>query len=248
MDDMATYETTRDVPANDAVHSVSTSAKKCRDETTSSDKKKDASVPTWNLRLGHLLPVKAVNRHVKARLLPHMTCPSIDCQSRLKGKYRRRFDGSLTRSEEIWALHVDTKGMLHVSSTEGHRYFVTIVEEASRYVKVVKSNMEVSELLLRFVKFFEKQTGRVVKRMHMDGGSEFFRARDYLEDHGCDVSTSTPYTPESNSLVERMNQTVVTTLACRCLQNAKMPQTYLQYAVRHVVDCRNYVLDFQTKK
>lgn len=69
-------------------------------------------VRTWHLRLDHALLLKAVRRHIKAVLLPDVTCSSFDCESWLKRIYRRRFDGSSTGSPDIGTLSVEKKGKL----------------------------------------------------------------------------------------------------------------------------------------
>lgn len=207
-----------------------------------SSKRTDESVKTWHLRLGHALPVKAVRRHVREGLLPHVVCKSTDCKVCLKGKFRRRFDGSLTDTDKFGSLHVDTKGKVDVTSVHGHNYFVTIVEEFSRFVAVrpIRSKSDAAEEVLRFVKYFEKQTGHPVRKIHTDGGTEFRRALDRLDADGVQISVTTAHTPESNGLAERAHQTILS-LARSCLYESKLPEKYWSYAIRHVADCRNFV-------
>lgn len=211
-------------------------------KTDTVNKKTEGSIKTWHLRLGHALPVKAVKHHVLHGLLPHVTCKYPDCKVCLKGKFRRRFDGSITNSTTIGTLHVDTKGKVEIPSIQGHKYFVTIVEEFSRFVCVcpIRCKADAADKVLRFIKYFEKQSGHTVRRIHADGGTEFTKAIDHLRDDGLNISITAPYTPESNGLAERTHQTVLS-LARTCLQESKIPEKYWSYAVRHVVDCRNFV-------
>lgn len=215
----------------------------------SSVTEKNETVQTWHLRLGHSLPIKAVRRHVKDGILPHISCKVIDCEVCHSGKFKRRFGGSLTSAEEVGTIHVDTKGQLETESTRGHKYFVTMIEEYSRFVSVrpIKSKGEAASEVLKFIRFFEKQSGRVVKKVHTDGGTEFLRSLSELERQGVDISTTVPYTPESNGLAERTHQTVVAN-ARTCLHQAKLPLKFWNFAVSHVVDCRNYIRHDTTKK
>lgn len=204
--------------------------------------KGDEIVKTWHLRLGHALPLKDVRQNVKEGLLPHVSCTSIHCEACLKGKYKRRFSGSLTRSTEPDTLYFDTKGKIETESVIGHYYFVTIVEEHSRFIAVrqIRSKEDASYAVLSYIRYIEKQSGCTVKRVHTDGGSEFKRALDTLKDQGVHVSITTSHTPESNGLAERTHSTILG-LARTCLAQAKLPLQYWEYAVKHVADCKNSV-------
>lgn len=116
-------------------------------------KARDEIVKTWYLRLGHDLPLKAVARHVTDVLLPHVSCTSVDCDICLKGEFKRRFAGSLTSSMEPDTLQFDTKGKIETESGHGHHYFVTIVEEHSRFVatRPIRSKADASHAILAYV-------------------------------------------------------------------------------------------------
>ena len=101
--------------------------------------------------------------------------------------------------------------------------------------------------LLQFVRFFERQTGRLVRTLHTDGGTEFSRAASDLREMGVEVHTTTPYTAPSNCLAERSHGVIVA-LARKFLSQANLPFKYWNYAVRHVVDCKNAVPHSTTKK
>lgn len=194
----------------------------------------------WHNRLGHAKSVKEISKLVRNGQLPHISCRKIDCEDCAKGKYRRKFQGSLTKEAEVGRLHVDTKGKVDTPSVNGHLFFLTIVDEYSRFTQTypMKSKGEASELLLNFIKKFEKQSNRVVKKIHSDNGTEFSRAFDILKKDGLEITTSTAYTPESNGLVERTHGVLLSSIRS-CLQKAKLPMTYWNYALRHVTDSRN---------
>lgn len=64
----------------------------------------------WNLRLGHVLPQKAIVKHVRSGLLPHVHSLKVYCDDCLKGKFKRSYRGSQSKEDNIGTLHVDTKG------------------------------------------------------------------------------------------------------------------------------------------
>lgn len=154
----------------------------------------------------------------------------------------------MTRASEMGTLHFDTKGKIETPSINGPNYFASIIDEYSRYtaVRPIKSKADASDAVLRFVRFFERQTGCTVRKVHTYGGSEFKPALDRLEERGVQVSITSSYTPESNGLAERTNQTILG-LARTCLKQAKLPLQYWSYAVRHVADCKNMVTHSATK-
>lgn len=203
----------------------------------------------WHLRMGHALPLQAVKGYLSKGLLPHVAQSNVDCEPCVHGKERRRFRGSLTSAARVGRLHCDTKGKVDTQSDEGHGYFLTVVDEFSRFTHVcpLRSKSEASDSLLSFIRRFEKQTGHTVTGVHTDGGTEFRRALDQLDTDGVDVSTTTPYTPESNGLAERTHA-VITSLARACIKQSKLPMGLWHHAVRHVTDARNAVKHSTTKK
>lgn len=212
------------------------------DERRSSDQ-----VDLWHNRLGHVTSVENVRKLVKEGELPHVECSMPDCRSCAKGKYRNRFSGSLSNARKVGRLHVDTKGKVEEKSEGGHKYFLTIVEEYSRYTAVfpLRTKGEASDQLLQFIKWFEKQSGYVVTAVHTDGGSEFKRALFFLTAEGVDVSISTAYTPNSNGLVERSHGIILSNVRS-CMEQAKLPAKYWHWAIRHVTACRNFIPHHRT--
>lgn len=214
-----------------------------------SDKDITRDAEIWHRRLGHTKTSNSIKEMVRNDKLPHVNCSTVNCEPCAKGKFRRSFKGSLTNADYVGRLHVDTKGKVDTQSINGHLYFLTIVDEFSRYTATypMKRKSEASELLLNFVIRFEKQTGHTVKQIHGDNGTEFMRAFDSLRKKGVVVTTSAAYTPESNGLVERTHSVLLGSMRS-CLIQSKLPNSYWNYVIRHVTDCRNFVPHSGTKK
>ena len=68
-----------------------------------------------------------------------------------------------------------------------------------------------------------------------------------VRDKGVQVHLTTPYTAASNGLAER-SHSVILSLARTCLSQANLPFKYWNYAVKHVVDCKNSVPHSTTKQ
>lgn len=87
-------------------------------------------------------------------------------------------------------------GKVDVESNDGHRYFLNVVDECSRFIYVcsLRSKSKASESLLAFGCRFEKQSRHSDYAIHTNGGTEFTRALDRLDKNGVDVSIATLFT------------------------------------------------------
>lgn len=132
--------------------------------------------------------------------------------------------------------------MIETELVHGHRYFVCIVDAFTRYtvVRSIRSEVDASDAVLCFVKFFQRRGGCTVKRVHTDGGSEFIPALSQLKGQGVQVSVTTAFISRSNGLAERTHQNVLA-LARTRLKQAKLPHRFWNYAVRHGADYKNMV-------
>lgn len=196
----------------------------------------------WHNRLGHLGSDKDISDMISAGIIPSAKSRKENCDPCMKGKFRRFFRGSLTKAENPGSIHADLVGRVNPASHEGYEYFLTIIDELTRYAEIVplRTKSEASAALLRFMKRFERQTSERLKSLHIDGGSECSKARTHFESEGVRVTTSTPYAPSSNGLAER-TQGVLLSLARTCLIEANIPLKYWVEALQHVTKARNLV-------
>lgn len=117
--------------------------------------------------------------------------------------------------------------MISYRSVGGNQYFVVIVDEYSRFFQAIQicQKIEASSKVLEFVRCFEIHSGHPVRSLYTNGGTEFSNFRRTLQEKVVDVKESTPYTPQSNGLLERQVGTVMTA-ARATLIKAKFPMTY----------------------
>ena len=100
------------------------------------------------------------------------------CNSCLIGKSKRQPFPKLTKdlkTEVLELVHADVMGPLDVKSWGGCRYILTIIDDASRFIKVCFLKAK-SDVLGEFKKWkiqAEKQTGELLKRVRTDNGLEF---------------------------------------------------------------------------
>ena len=90
------------------------------------------------------------------------------------------------------------------SLIHGHKYFLTIVDDYSRYTWVfpLKQKFEVVKILENFVVFIQTQFETTIKVIRNDNETEFF-ATNFFINKGIIHQTSCVNTPQQNSVVER---------------------------------------------
>lgn len=106
-----------------------------------------------------------------------------------------RYDGSLTREDRTGVLHVDTKGKVVTQSIDVRIEFLAIVDNHSRFTftRPLRSKAGVSDALLQYVLFFERQTGKpapTVHSEHNDGATHFLHAMDIFHKKRCAYHTN----------------------------------------------------------
>ena len=187
---------------------------------------------TWHLRYGHL-NCNDVKLLFNQKLVTGMKLSSTDhvegCHGCAVGKSKRvpfpkKSDRKTTRPLEL--VHSDVCGPFHVDSVGGSRYFVTFVDDYSRYVTVfmIKSKSEAFDKFVDFVimsenKFgvkvqdfeLEGELGLKLKKFRSDGGGEYISNRflEFCNWRGIEKQITVPYTPQQNGVAERMNRTLV---------------------------------------
>lgn len=150
---------------------------------------------------------------------------------------------SNTKSEALLELiHSDVCGPMRVPSIGGSRYFVTFIDEKSRWVEVrfLKAKSDVKPEFLKFKAFVETQKGKKVKILRTDNGLEYCGSEftEILEEMGLKRECTVAYTPQQNGTAERMNRTLVEMARCMLLQ-AKLGSKFWAEAISTAAYIRN---------
>jgi hypothetical protein len=139
-------------------------------------------------------------------------------------------------------VHGDICGPVTPTTPSGNRYFILLVDDASRFmwVRALASKDTATAAIKHFQATAEAETGRKLRAFRSNRGGEF-NSTDFAEhcaEHGVRRQLTTPYTPQQNGVVERRNQTVVGTT--RSMLKAKgLPGIFWAEAVTTAV----YVLN-----
>lgn len=201
----------------------------------------------WHRRYGHL-GEQNLNKIASDMLVDGFDYSSNSktfCEPCVEGKHHRSpFSTSgATRSEEVLGLvHSDVCGKVDTQSLSGAEYFLTFIDDKSRYtwVYVIKRKSEVFQKFVEWKALVEKSTGKRLKVLRTDNGGEYTSAEfeNYLKGEGIRHELTVPKTPEQNGVAERMNRTLVETVRCM-LTDGKLPKKFWAEAINTAVYIRN---------
>ena len=135
----------------------------------------------WHFRLGHLSGNRLNILHQHFSFIPKHVDDACDV-CHLAKQRRLSYSPSMSRASKIFELiHMDIWGPFSKTSVHGHKYFLTILDDYSRYTWVVllKSKAEVKLNVENFIIMIENQFETKVKCIRSDNGPEFF-LRDFF--------------------------------------------------------------------
>ena len=137
------------------------------------------------------------------------------CDGCMKGKQTRKSfpKESTTRAHKILELiHTDVCGPMENKSLGGSRYFVTFIDDKSRYTAIyfMKQKNEVFEKYKEFEAMVENVTGKKIRALRSDNGGEYSSKafNNYLQMKGVQRQFTLPRNPQQNGVAERMHRTL----------------------------------------
>jgi hypothetical protein len=196
----------------------------------------------WHFRLGHL-------SHQRLNMMSSLYSDIVSdnknsvcdiCQF-AKQKHLPFSLSTSNASFNFELLHLDIWGPLSVSSIHGHKYFLTIVDDHSRFLWIIllKNKSEVSHHVKSFITMVQNQFNITPKCIRSDNGPEFSIPLFY-ESHGILHQRSCVETPQQNGRVERKHQHILN-VGRALLYQSKLPASYWSYALLHAVFLINRV-------
>ncbi|GKD71188.1 retrovirus-related pol polyprotein from transposon TNT 1-94 [Tanacetum coccineum] len=118
-----------------------------------------------------------------------------------------------TDQEKLYRLYIDLYGPMRVTSVNGKKYILFIVDDYSRFtwMKFLALKDEVPDFIIKFLKMIQVRLNATVRNIHTDNGTEFVNQtmRYYYESVGISHETSVARSPQQNGVVERRNRTLV---------------------------------------
>ncbi|CAI5728373.1 unnamed protein product [Peronospora farinosa] len=131
---------------------------------------------------------------------------------------------------------------MQTSTFSNKRYFVTFIDDKSRFctVYLIHSKSEVLDRFMQLTKFAETQTGRRIKMLRSDNGGEYVSNKfaAFCRNKGIIQQFTPPYTPHLNGVAKRMNRTLVESARCM-IEHAGLSKRYWGEAVSTAAFLRN---------
>lgn len=200
----------------------------------------------WHRRLGHLCRIgmdklrKGEAIGVSYDKMDHEPC--IHC---LEGKQSRKpFKAIQFKRGTVLLelIHADLCGPMSHDSFQGNKYLLVFIDDFSRAIfpYFISSKTQVKDKFCEFQNAVERQKEVKIKIFRTDNGTEFVNQgmRDYLTSKGIKHETTTPYSPQSNGVAERVNRTLVEKARCM-LAEGKLSKVYWQDAVQTAAYLKN---------
>jgi len=105
-------------------------------------------------------------------------------------------------------IHCDIWGPHRNPTHTGARYFLTIVDDFTRFtwVHLMSFKSDTQTILKSFFSWVKTQFQHDIKTLRADNGGEFLSIRPFLDSCGTLFQHSCPYTPQQNGVVERKHR------------------------------------------
>ncbi|KAL0420539.1 UNVERIFIED_CONTAM: Retrovirus-related Pol polyprotein from transposon TNT 1-94 [Sesamum latifolium] len=148
---------------------------------------------------------------------------------------KKPFVGQSTLASGLLDLiHSDVCGSLNTQARGGFSYFITFIDDHSRYGYVYLLRYK-SEAFGRFKEFkleVENQTGRKIKNLRSDRGGEYLSGEflDYLKENGILSQWIPPGTPQLNGVSKRRIRTLLD-MVRSMMSFTELPLSFWGYAL-----------------
>lgn len=176
----------------------------------------------WHERLGHISNSKFAlmkqNNLIDDKELIKMVNPTNDlCEACIKGKQARLpFSKGRDRSHvdrPLYVIHSDVCGPIKPVTIDRKNYFVSFIDEFTHYtvIYLLEHKSEVFKVFQDFVAKSETHFNLKIAYLNCDNGGEYLsnEFKSFCVQKGIQYHLTVPYTPQQNSIAERMNRTLL---------------------------------------
>ena len=202
----------------------------------------------WHKRFCHLNE-QSLKKIFSHGIVDGINCDKFNdlsfCESCVQGKnHRLPFPKKTERrsTKILEVIHSDVCGKISTPSLSNCNYFVTFIDDSSRYVWIyfLQTKDQVFEKFKEFKIFVEKQTGAEIKTLRTDNGGEYTSREfeNFLSSNGIKHEKTVPKTPEQNGISERMNRSLVESVRTM-LHDADLPRKFWAEALSTAAYVKN---------
>ena len=177
----------------------------------------------WHGILGHV-NFDTLHKLMNLELLPKFKIDANHkCEICVESKLTRASFHNIERSTEpLELIHSDTCDLKYVQTRGGKKFFVTFIDDCTRYcyVYLLRSKDEALEKFMHYKNAVENQLGRKIKAIRSYRGGEYDAPFDWFyQEHGTIHQTSVPYTPQQIGIVECKNRTLKEMMNVRLIRS-----------------------------
>ncbi|KAK1685584.1 hypothetical protein QYE76_046432 [Lolium multiflorum] len=174
----------------------------------------DSESDIWHSRLCHI-NFGCMTRLANMNIIPKFAIvKKSKCQVCVQAKQPRKSHKTAEARDlaPLELIHSDLCEMNGELTKGGKRYFMTLIDDSTRYcyVYLLKSKDEALNHFKIFKAEAENQLDRKIKRLRSDRGGEYFSNEfdSFCAEHGIIHERTPPYSPQSNGVAERKNRTL----------------------------------------
>jgi len=227
---------------NKSQNNGSVSASICNSVFPSLSSKSTDSANVWHYRLGHISD--SIHKCISIQFpIVKYTSTHSPCDICHYAKHKKTsFPHSLTNSTQIFdILHADIWGPYATPSVSGFKYFLTLVDDFSRFTWVIfmKCKGETRNHLMNFISFIDTQFHKKLKCLRSDNGLEFIMPSFYLS-KGIIHQRSCVETPQQNGIVERKHQHILNVARALSFQS-HIPTNFWHFSIQQAVHIINRI-------
>lgn len=170
--------------------------------------RQDNALIKWHQRLGHLNfnDVRCMkNKEMVIGINGNIENFNLVCEICEKAKIHQLPYASSTRREKdiLRLVHSDICGPFSMQSLGGTKYFVTFIDDKSRYIyiKSLKKRSDVLDAFKEYKANVEKLTEYNIKKLRTDNGKEYLSSEfnEFLKKEGISRELTVEYTPPSKT-------------------------------------------------
>ena len=209
----------------------------------------------WHQRLCHLNE-QAVHETLKKSDISYHKQSGIceSCSLSKSTKVSVPKESSRKHTAPLSMVHSDVCGPFRTPTRKGEKYFVTFIDDYSRYsvVYLLKEKSEVLNVFKDYLTMFERQTEKKLKSLRSDGGGEYGGTVSennkfdiFCKEKGIRHERTVPYKPSQNGLAERKNRTLVEAVRCM-LSHSNLSKKYWGDAILAANFARNMCVSAAT--
>ena len=153
----------------------------------------------WHACLGHV-NYKSLQKMINMEILPKFECNKSKCQVCVESKFAKHPYNSVERnSEPLDLIHTDICDMKPIPSQGGKKYFITFIDDCTRYcyVYLLNSKDEAIDAFKQYKIEVENQLNKKIKMIRSDRGGEYeFPFQEICLENGIIHQMTAPYTPQ----------------------------------------------------